>query len=79
MFTSAFAFNDTEKLKLSPEDQLLSIYRALYPHKWQADALEFETLAQDIQSKYGVNFSAIWYETLTLGQLFTCVRNRNAP
>ncbi|HXU94456.1 MAG TPA: hypothetical protein VFP33_12445 [Gallionella sp.] len=52
-FTESFAFNDQEKWKLNPNDQLLDIYRALYPHKWQADAMEFETLSEDLKSKYG--------------------------
>ena len=73
-FTESFAFKDREKLKLNPNDQLLDIYRALYPHKWQADAMEFETLSDDLQSKYGVNFNSIWREGLTLGQLFEQVR-----
>lgn len=73
-FTESFAFKDRGKLKLNPNDQLLDIYRALYPHKWQADAMEFETLSDDLQSKYGVNFNSIWREGLTLGQLFEQVR-----
>lgn len=73
-FTESFAFNDREKLKLNPNDQLLDIYRALYPHKWQADAMEFETLSDDLQSKYGVNFSSVWRDGLTLGQLFEQVQ-----
>jgi|JI10StandDraft_1071094.scaffolds.fasta_scaffold31320_2 propanediol dehydratase small subunit len=73
-FTESFAFQDREKLKLNPNDQLLDIYRALYPHKWQADALEFETLSEDLQSKYGVNFNSTWREGLTLGQLFEHVQ-----
>lgn len=73
-FTESFAFDDREKLKLNPNDQLLDIYHALYPHKWQADAMEFETLSDDLQSKYGVNFSSVWREGLTLGQLFEQVR-----
>lgn len=73
-FVESFAFRDREKLKLNPSDQLLDIYRALYPHKWQADALEFETLSEDLKSKYGVNFNEVWRDGLTLGQLFEHVR-----
>lgn len=69
-FTESFAFHDREKLKLNPSDQLLDIYRALYPHKWQADAMEFETLSEDLKSKYGVSFNSVWRDSLTLGQLF---------
>lgn len=73
-FTESFAFRDREKLKLNPNDQLLDIYRALYPRRWQADALEFETLSEDLQSKYDVNLSSAWREGLTLGQLFEHVQ-----
>ena len=73
-FTESFAFRDREKLKLNPNDQLLDIYRALYPRRWQADALEFESLSEDLQSKYDVNLSSAWREGLTLGQLFEHVQ-----
>ena len=73
-FIESFAFRDREKLKLNPNDQLLDIYRALYPQKWQADAMEFETLNDDLEAKYGVTLNSIWRESLTLGQLFTHVR-----
>jgi hypothetical protein len=70
LFVTAFAFSEGEKLKLSPSDQLLVIYRALYPHRWQADALEFETLSRDLQDRYALRLEGIWNEQLTLGELF---------
>ena len=73
VFTEAFAFDNREKLKLNPNDQMLDIYRALYPHKWQADAMEFETLDKDLKSIYGVSFNNVWRDGLTLGQLFVHV------
>lgn len=72
-FTHAFAFSDNEKLKFSPHDQLLDIYRALYPHTWQADAMEFETLCDEVQKTYGVDLSHIWRQDMRLGQLFAYV------
>jgi hypothetical protein len=69
-FTESFAFHEGEKLKLNPNDQLLDIYRALYPHKWQADALEFETLDESLQTKYGISLNKVWREGMTFGQLF---------
>jgi len=74
IFTDSFAFLDKEKLKLHPNDQLLDVYHALYPHKWQADALEFETLAEVLESEYKLSFNSIWHNCLTLGQLFAHVR-----
>ena len=74
VFTESFAFRDREKLKLNPNDQLLDIYRALYPQKWQSDALEFETLNENLEAKYGISFNKVWRDGLTLGQLFTSLR-----
>lgn len=31
VFVDAFAFSQKERLKLNPEDQILRIYRAIYP------------------------------------------------
>ena len=73
-FVESFAFRDREKLKLNPNDQILDIYRAQYPHKWQADALEFETLSKNLKSKYGADFNDVWRDDLTLGQLFAHVQ-----
>lgn len=70
VFVSAFAFKDDEKLKLQPQDTIMQIYRALYPSKWQADALEVETLAIDLRKHYGLELSSIWSPELTLGQVF---------
>jgi hypothetical protein len=70
-FVNAFAFTDNHKLKLNPDDKILEIYKALYPSKWMADALEFETLAKDLRKKYSVELEQIWKDDLTLGDLFT--------
>jgi propanediol dehydratase small subunit len=73
-FTDAFAFPDKEKLKFSPDDTILQVYRALYSRKWMADALEVETLEENIESKYRIKFDAIWHENLSLGELFAVTR-----
>ncbi len=70
-FMEAFGYAKKEKLKLSPDDQLLEIYRKQYPYRWQPDQLEFETLASDLDTEYGLDFSSIWKNELTLGELFS--------
>jgi len=74
VFNSAFAFGNADILKFRPDDQLLSIYRALYPSKWMADAMEFETLAHDLRAKFGVALDDIWDERMTLGGLFAYIQ-----
>ncbi|MEE4246552.1 MAG: hypothetical protein V2I33_14175 [Kangiellaceae bacterium] len=75
LFTDAFAFSRKHKLKFEPDDKILDIYKALYPAKWMADSLEVETLAEDIEREYNINFTSIWHENLTLGDLFGKVRH----
>ena len=75
MFTDAFAFSPRDKLKFEPDDKILDIYRALYPSKWMADALEVETLVEDCEKKYSINFNDLWHDNLTLGELYSGVKN----
>jgi len=71
LFASAFAFDDREKLKLAPEDGVLKIYRAQYPSRLQPDAMEFETLALDLERHHRLKLEAVWKDSLTLGELFS--------
>lgn len=74
VFVGAFALPDRQKLMLSPDDEILAIYRALYPRQWTPDALELETLAEDVEKRYGLELRHIWNERLSLGQLFALSR-----
>jgi propanediol dehydratase small subunit len=74
LFTAAFAFRESEKLKFNPDDRIWEIYRDLYPNRWVADALELETLTDDLNAKHGIALGEIWSENLTLGEVFACVQ-----
>lgn len=71
LVVEAFAFPNRERLKLAPGDEILGIYRAVYPKKgWGVDGLELESLALAVERKQGVSFEKLWHEKLTLGELF---------
>lgn len=74
MFVAPFTFAHKEKLKLSPDDKTLLIYRVLYFRKEMSDALELETLAKDIESRNRLKLGGVWHEHLILGDLFAVVR-----
>lgn len=75
VFVSGFAFRESERLKFAPYDTVMAVYRALYPGRWTPDALEVETLANDLRKKYGVELAAVWNEQdISLGALFAYVR-----
>jgi hypothetical protein len=59
LFTSAFAFRDSEKLKFSPNDRIWGIYRDLYPNRWVPDALKLETFVDDLKTKHGIALGVI--------------------
>lgn len=73
LFTSAFAFKEKHALKFAPQDELLAIYRALYPSRLMPDTLEFETLNDDLKAKYKISLGELWNDHLTLGELFSKV------
>ena len=66
----AFGFAQDQRLKLSPDDQLLQIYKARYPVKDWPDQLELETLQRDMRIKYAIDIAAQWNDQVTLGELF---------
>lgn len=78
VFVDAFAFSQKERLKLNPEDQVLQIYRAIYPSRWTPDAMELETFAKDIEAKYGFPLESVWHEKVTLGELFQIAQRAHA-
>ena len=77
VFGTAFGFRKRHLLKFAPTDSLVQIHSALNPLQG-VDALEFESLAAGLQSRYNLALQNAWHPSLTLGQLFASVR-RNAP
>lgn len=77
VFVGAFLFPGEARLKFSPNDNILSVYKAVYGRQNVVDAMELETLAIDVEAKYGVQLSQVWSEGLTLGQLFACIQVEN--
>ena len=69
-FVDAFAFDESEKLKLSPNDRILDIYKSLYSRAWMADCLEVETFLDDLEAKYGIDLASTWHKEITLGDVF---------
>ena len=73
LFVDAFAFPRPRALYFAPTDQIMTIYRTLYPLKDMPDALEVETLARRLKTAYGVDLASIWREDITLGDVFAQV------
>ena len=78
-FSDGFAFTRRYSLKFSPNDQVMKIYRTMYPPEelFSVDALELETFAANLEQKYDIKFIEIWNEDLTLGKLFTTINKKD--
>jgi propanediol dehydratase small subunit len=74
IFIEAFGFRDNLRLRFTPEDRVMDIYRVLYPTRGMADGMELETLVGDLEKSYRVNVDATWREDITLGDLFLQTR-----
>ena len=76
-FVDGFAFSNKKRLKFSPNDKVMDVYRALYPSTGWADALELETFAINLEEKYGLDLTWVEDHEITLGRLFEMTRNSN--
>jgi propanediol dehydratase small subunit len=71
ILSNAFAFRQSQKLQINPTDNILELYKAIYPtNRFGIDNLELEVFARDLEKKYKINFTAIWSKQLTFGRLY---------
>jgi hypothetical protein len=67
----AFSFNPDDRYRFGPDDQVMGIYRAVYPRwkLWQAaDSMEIETLMLDLKKRFGIDCS-MWQPDISLAEL----------
>ncbi len=70
-FVVSFGLAEKDRLKFSPADRIFDIYRAIYPIEGWPDALELESLEQQLKERHGLDLKAMWSPELTLGQVFS--------
>lgn len=78
LFIDAFGFANARRLRFTPDDQPLAVYKALYP--WpglSGDAMELETFLADLQREFGVDVQAIWREDIRLGELYAGINTKS--
>lgn len=71
LFVDAFALPRHRDLKFSPADQVMAVYRSLYPDRGWPDALELETFARGIERTYSIKVGEVWRDDITLGKVCT--------
>ncbi len=55
----ALLLRDDDVYRLRPNDRVLAIYKAAYPHGGP-DSLELESLATEVRRRYHVDVTALW-------------------
>jgi len=78
VFVDAFCFDHRRRTCFSPEDRVMDVYRADYPPGSLSDSMELETLGLSLEKRYGIDFTAIWREDITLGELYEHTKRRAA-
>jgi hypothetical protein len=74
IFVEAFGFKRSWRLSFAPDDQVMDVYRTLYPAGSLTDNMELESLVGDLQKRFGVDILGSWREDITLADLFTQTR-----
>jgi hypothetical protein len=71
-FAEAFAFEERDACKFTPDEQIAAIYSARYdPLFMFDDRMEYESLADTLKRHYAIDLHAVWRDDITLGELFT--------
>ena len=73
IFVDAFCFDHKRRTCFSPDDRVMEIYRADYPPGSLGDSMELETLGLSLKKRYGIDFTAVWREDITLGELYASI------
>jgi propanediol dehydratase small subunit len=75
LFVEAFGLPRDDAMKFRPDDELLAIYRAIYPkHLFVADCMEIENLAIALDKEYGLDLLPMFHDSLRLGDIFHRIR-----
>ena len=78
IFVEAFCFSHKRGSCFSPDDCVMDVYRADYPPGSLADSMELETLGLRLEKRYAIDFTAVWRDNITLGELYEHARKRAA-
>lgn len=69
LVADAFVLAPRDRLRLRPDDQLMTLYRMNNPHHWTPDALEFEALHGEVLKRHGVDLVPLWHDGFTVGDV----------
>lgn len=78
VFVGAFGFAPKRMLCFRPDDKVMDVYRALYPHPGEPDGMELEGFVEGVEKEYEFNLQPVWQEDITLGDIFELSRKAAA-
>ncbi len=77
IFVDSFCFNRSKRLKFSPNDKLIDVYRTHYPSNNAADFMEIETFLIELERNFGKNVTDAITPEMTLGDIFDITGREN--
>lgn len=77
-FCGLISFDHARRTCFSPDDRVMEVYRAEYPPGSFTDDMELKKLGLSLEERYGIDFTAVWRDDITLGELYEHTRRQEA-
>ena len=77
VFVDEFGFSRRKRLKFSPNDKVMDVYRALYPPGSVDDSMELASFLLRLQDVYGDEVADAFTPDSTLGDIFEVTTKGN--
>jgi len=74
IFIESFCFRSSKRLKFSPNDKFMDVYRTRYPSNRIEDLDELETFQMELERNYGKDVADTITPEMTLGDIFDITR-----
>ena len=78
VFCEAFSFKEKHRSRFRPDDKVIDVYRAIYPSRFTADAMELEEFAEALEKEYGLDIANVFNDNTSLGDLFESAMEKSA-
>jgi len=77
VFIDCFGFSVSKRLKFSPNDKVMDVYKTLYPTSRGDDLMELESFLLRLAESYGEDVADAFTPDSTLGDIFMMTRRIN--
>ncbi len=70
LVVDSFGFPKSRRCCFRPDDKVMDLYHALHPPGSWIDDMELDTLCASLEKRYRIDFTPLWREDITLGEIY---------